>query len=44
VLFDGIQALQSFMEEETILGEILADYVGLKEKIAKVRSYIDGGI
>lgn len=43
VLFDGIQALQSFLQEETIMGEILADYASLKEKIAKIRAYyIDG--
>ena len=42
VIDEGIQAIQSFTTNETMVNKINGDYKNFKEKINKVRMYIDG--
>lgn len=44
VIHYGIQAIQSFTNNETMLNKINGDYKNFKEKINKVRQYIDGKV
>lgn len=44
VINDGIQAIQSFTNQETMFNKINGDYNNFKEKINKVRQYIDGKV
>ena len=42
VINDGMQAIQSFSQDERMLTKINGDYKSFKETINKVRHYIDG--
>ena len=43
-IYYGIQAIQSFTSNETMVNKINGDYKNFKEKINKVRQYIDGKV
>lgn len=44
VINEGIQAIKSFTNQETMINKINGDYTNFKEKILKVRQYIDSRV
>ncbi len=44
VINEGIQAIKTFTDQETMINKINGDYTNFKEKILKVRLYIDGRV
>jgi hypothetical protein len=41
VINEGLQAIKAFTNQETMINKINGDYTNFKEKMSKVRQYID---